>query len=257
MQTIMISGGSGSIGKGIAKILLENNYKVILIGRNQHKLFATQQELEAKTKNKNIIIQAIDITDEDQITQKMKTIWENTAIDGLINAAGLGEPVDFFSSTKKDWDESIQSKLWGTINMTKNVTKLMVEHKKEGKVIIINGTFCYDPNPDFIINSTVNAALSGFTKAASKYLGKHGICLNVINPWITESPSWENTATNLAKLYDTTSEVLNDNFRKNNPLNRFTDVNDIGYTILFLLSKNANYINGASINLDGGASVGY
>lgn len=115
----MISGGSGSIGKGIAKILLENNYKVILVGRNQDKLFATQQELEAKTKNKNIIIQAIYITDEDQITKKMKSIWENTAIDGLINAAGLGEPVDFFSSTKKDWDESIRSKLWGTINMTK------------------------------------------------------------------------------------------------------------------------------------------
>ena len=49
MQTIMITGGSGSIGKGIAKVLLNDNYRVILIGRNPHKLFATQQELELKT----------------------------------------------------------------------------------------------------------------------------------------------------------------------------------------------------------------
>lgn len=42
-----------------------------------------------------------------------------------------------------------------------------------------------------------------------------------------------------------------------NPLKRFTDVDEIGQTIAFLLSENANYINGASINLDGGASIGY
>lgn len=103
-----------------------------------------------------------------------------------------------------------------------------------------------------IINSTVNAALLGFTKAASKYLGNHGICLNVVNPWITESESWQNTATNFAKSLNTTLELLNDNFKKMNPLKRFTDVDDIGQTIAFLLSENANYINGASINLDGG-----
>lgn len=257
MKTIMITGGSGSIGKGIAKVLLRNNYNVILVGRNQQKLFTTQQELEQATNNRNIMTYTMDISDQDQIESKLQSIWENTSIDGLVNAAGLGEPIDYFSSTKQDWDTSFQSKLWGTINMTKNVAKLMKKHQIKGRIVIINGTFCYDPNPDFIINSTVNAALLGFTKAASKYLGNHGICLNVVNPWITESESWQNTATNFAKSLNTTPELLNDNFKKMNPLKRFTDVDDIGQTIAFLLSENANYINGASINLDGGASVGY
>ncbi|MBI0031621.1 SDR family oxidoreductase [Gilliamella sp. B14384G15] len=257
MQTIMITGGSGSIGKGIAKVLLNDNYRVILIGRNPHKLFATQQELELETNNKNIITYTIDIRNEVQVASKLLSIWESTPIDGLVNAAGFGEPIDYFSSLKNDWDESFQSKLWGTINMTKNVAKLMMEHEINGKIIIINGTFCYDPNPDFIINSTVNAALSGFAKAASKYLGTRGICLNVLNPWITESESWQKTATNLAKFFDTTPESLNENFKKMNPLKRFTDVNDIGHAVSFLLNKKANYINGASINLDGGASIGF
>lgn len=114
------------------------------------------------------------------------------------------------------------------------------EHIRLQLIIIINGTFCYDPNPDFIINSTVNAALSGFAKAASKYLGTRGICLNVLNPWITESESWQKTATNLAKFFDTTPESLNENFKKMNPLKRFTDVNDIGHAVSFLLNKKAN-----------------
>ncbi len=257
METIMVTGGTGSIGKGIAKVLLENHYKVILVGRNSDKLSATHQELELLTNNKHILTQIIDITQEDQVAEKLSSIWANTPIDGLVNAAGLGEPIDYFLSTKNDWDESLQSKLWGSINMTKQVTKLMATNKREGKIVIINGTFCYDPNPDFIINSTVNAALSGFTKAASKYLGKHGIRINVINPWITESESWYKTSTRLAQSFSTTAESLNDNFRKMNPLNKFTDVNDIGNAIVFLFSKKAGYINGASINLDGGASIGY
>ncbi|WP_276899763.1 SDR family oxidoreductase, partial [Frischella perrara] len=169
MKTIMITGGSGSIGKGIAKVLLQNNYNVILVGRNQQKLFTTQQELEQATNNRNIMTYTMDISDQNQIESKLQSIWENTSIDGLVNAAGLGEPIDYFSSTKQDWDTSFQSKLWGTINMTKNIAKLMKEHQIKGRIVIINGTFCYDPNPDFIINSTVNAALLGFTKAASKY----------------------------------------------------------------------------------------
>lgn len=77
MQTIMITGGSGSIGKGIAKVLLNDNYRVILIGRNPHKLFATQQELELETNNKNIITYTIDIRNEVQVASKLLSIWES------------------------------------------------------------------------------------------------------------------------------------------------------------------------------------
>ena len=45
----------------------------------------------------------------------------------------------------------------------------MINNEEKGGIVIINGTFCYDPNPDFIINSTVNSALLGFVKAAGKY----------------------------------------------------------------------------------------
>ena len=93
MKTIMITGGSGSIGKGIAKVLLQNNYNVILVGRNQQKLFTTQQELEQATNNRNIMTYTMDISDQDQIESKLQSIWENTSIDGLVNAAGLGHVI--------------------------------------------------------------------------------------------------------------------------------------------------------------------
>ncbi|WP_392561760.1 SDR family oxidoreductase [Orbus sturtevantii] len=257
MKTILITGGSGSIGKGIAEVLLEKNYKVVLIGRDIERLVNIKNELIKTTKNQHVETFSMDITNEKQVVEVIAKIWENHSIDALINAAGIGEPIDYFKTTDADWMECIQTKLLGTIKTTREVSKLMAQHGRKGNIIIINGTFCYDPHPDFIINSTVNSALSGFTKAASKYLGNKEIRLNTINPWITESESWQNTAKNLANLYKSNAETLNKNFKEMNPLKQFTQVNDIGQTVAFLLSDHAQYINGASINLDGGASVGY
>lgn len=257
MQTVVITGGSGSIGQGIARMLLANGYYVILIGRNRSRLEKSRAELIAQTKHNNIDIYTIDITDEADVARGLAEIWHARPFDALVNAAGVGEPVDFFNSTDDDWQASVQSKLLGTTKVIKEAGKLMAIHRRPGKMVVINGTFCYDPHPDFIINSTVNAALAGFTKAASKYLGERGVCLNVINPWITDSASWQNTVEHLAKSHATSADELNSKFRQMNPLKRFTQTEDIGNAVLFLLGERAGYINGASINLDGGVSTGY
>lgn len=257
MQTALITGGSGSIGHGIARVLLLNDWHVILTGRNQSRLDKARAELISYSNSTNIDVYTIDITEEKSVAQVLAGIWHHRPFDAVVNAAGQGEPIDYFHSTDGDWQASVQSKLLGTTKVIKEAGKLMDIHKRPGKMIVINGTFCYDPHPDFIINITINAALAGFTKAASKYLGARGICLNAINPWITESESWNNTVEHMAASYGTSAEVLNSNFKKMNPLKRFAQVEDIGNAVLFLLSKHADYINGASINLDGGVSVGY
>lgn len=257
MKTILITGGSGAICQGVAKVLINDGYKVILVGRDLEKLQRTKNELTCREQENIINTYSMDITDEQQVKSIIAKIWKSHQIDGLVHAAGIGEPVDYFTSTEADWQDCIQGKLMGTIRTTREVAKLMEEHNVNGKIVIINGTFCYDPHPDFIINSTVNAALAGFTKAASKYLGNKGICLNTINPWITDSPSWQTTAENLATLHNTQADILNASFKNMNPLKQFTQVEDIGRTIAFLLNDHTRYINGAFINLDGGASIGY
>ncbi|CRY56281.1 3-ketoacyl-ACP reductase [Yersinia intermedia] len=254
----IVTGATGSIGKEIAKCLVESNYKVILVGRSDSKLTQVKNEIASLTGQHDLVItHKIDISEPLSVDQGVAYIDEYYGpIDVLINAAGNGEPTDFFSTTEDDWQVTMQAKLLGTIRMTQAVTRTMSKYKS-GKVIIINGTFCYDPDPLFIINSTVNAALAGFTKACSKYLATKNINLNVINPWITETESWSETCEKLAEFKGIDKEVLDKNLRSINPSNRYACTEDINNAILFLLSEKSSFINGASLNIDGGATVGF
>ncbi|AHG22858.1 hypothetical protein Z042_15735 [Chania multitudinisentens RB-25] len=257
-KSAVVTGATGSIGKEIARCLVEKNYKVILVGRSDSKLAQIKKELIGESNNQDsIVTHKIDISSQSSVEQGVAYIDKYYGpIDVLINAAGNGEPTDFFSTTEEDWQATMQAKLMGTIRMTQAVSRMMSKYNG-GKVIIINGTFCYDPDPLFIINSTVNAALAGFTKACSKYLAAKHINLNVINPWITESESWSQTCEKLAKFKDIEKETLDENLKSMNPSKRYANTEDINNAILFLLSENSSFINGASLNIDGGATVGF
>jgi NAD(P)-dependent dehydrogenase (short-subunit alcohol dehydrogenase family) len=175
-------------------------------------------------------------------------------IDVLVNAAGDGPVAPLLEADEALWSQTVNGKMLGTIRMTRAVGRVMVE-RGSGRIVIVNGSFRKEPDPMFPINGTVNAGLAAFAKAASRDLGRYGVRVNVVDPGATDTALWTHTLDDLAARFGTTSESINQDVLGKCPMGVLPAPIDIAEVVSFLTSDACRYVNGASITVDGGASV--
>jgi 3-oxoacyl-[acyl-carrier protein] reductase len=252
----LVSGATGGIGKAICRCLARTQFKVVMLARDVEKLKKAQEEIEGAEKfERPLEIQQIDISDPANVKSSVAAINSRfQQIELLVHAAGEGPVAPLLETDEALWQKSIQTKLLGTVRLTRAVAPTMVKNN-QGSIIIINGAFSKEPHPLFPINSSINCGLAGFAKATAQDLGRAGIRVNVIDPGITVTPLWENTALKMADRLGTTEDDLNDMLKEKNPLGRFATPDDVADVVAFLASDKSYYLNGVSITVDGGVTA--
>ncbi len=253
----VINGAYGGMGFAIANKLAETGYSLILLGRNKNKL----NECNAKIKNKfsDIDIACYEVDVQDNCSMEKAALAVKQAgvyIDAIVNAVGVVPIGSILEVTEKNWESAIQTSLMSAVRLTKNFAPLMINNKT-GKIILINGVLSRQPEPSLIISSTVTGAINNFAKALSRDIGKHNIRVNTLNPGATETPLWDEVVNQLATNYKIDKEQVTEQAKSQVPLGRIANVNDIANAVNFLCSDSSQFINGAFITIDGGASVAY
>ncbi|MBC7859543.1 MAG: SDR family oxidoreductase [Burkholderiaceae bacterium] len=255
-RVAVVSGSTGGMGTAICRKLAADGMRVVMLGRSAEKLSRVsdqiRRELDLCTPP---LIQTIDIADPQSVGQAVETIYQNVAqVDLLVHAAGDGPVASLLETTEAMWSDTVQSKLLGTIRLTKQIAARMVACKS-GQIVIVNGVFSLEPDPMFAVNSTVNCALAGFAKASARDLGRSKVRVNVVNPGATETALWKQIAKDLATQLQTTSQVINEMVLAKIPLGRLATPDDVAGIVGFLASDAAAYLNGATITVDGGVTA--
>jgi len=255
-RVAVVSGSTGGIGAAICLQLAADGMRVIMLGRSADKLrHAKGRILAALDLAPQLSVQTVDIADTESVTLAVEDIYQLVGhVDLLVHAAGDGPVAALLDTTEAMWQASVQSKMMGTIRLTKEVASRMVRHRS-GQIVLINGTFSQEPDPTFNVNSTINCALAGFAKASARDLGRSGVRVNVVNPGITETSLWTQTAEDLATRFNTTAREINDALLAKIPLRRFATPADVAAIVAFLDSDAAVYLNGVTIAVDGGMTA--
>ena len=176
-KIIIVTGASRGIGKEIAKTLAKEGHTVIA-NYNKSEKEAQKLKEELKKENKEIEIYKADISKEEEIKKMVEyTIKKYKKIDILINNAGIDKIQLSTEVTKKDWDEIINTNLYGTFYITQQVTKNMIQNKK-GKIINISSIWGQIGASMEVVYSISKAGVDGLTKALAKELGPSGIPVN-------------------------------------------------------------------------------
>ena len=163
----VINGAYGGIGKAIALKLSNDGYTLALMGRNIKKLESLRKEIN----NGDIKIYAADTKEHDQIDRACIKILENfDRIDVLVNAVGIVPIGSLSEINQKVWKNAIQTCLLGQIHLVTSFSKSM-RTAKSGSIILINGVLSIQPDPNFVVSSTLAGAINNFAKAISKDLG--------------------------------------------------------------------------------------
>ncbi|RRD27108.1 SDR family oxidoreductase [Fusobacterium canifelinum] len=255
-KVILITGGSGHLGKAMAHALAEYGATLILASRNIENNKKLCNELTSLYHNQNIFLE-IDLEDKEEVTIKIrKIINECGKIDILINNSYYGASKKFHEMTYEDWSRGIQGSVDTVFLCTRAVIDEMLK-KKNGKIINIasmyginapnvyelyEGSSCekyYNP-----INYGVGkAGIIQFTKYIAAVYGKEGIICNSISPGPFPSLEIQKNKTFIERL---TNKV---------PLKRIGKPEDLKGAIVFLCSDSSNYINGHNLVVDGGWTI--
>ena len=229
---VFISGASRGIGKSIANHFAENDYKVIGTSRN---------DFEFDNKSENLIPIKLDITSRDDVKKCFNDLKSKDLLpDILINNAGITSDQLFLKMKDDDWDNVISTNLTGTYNLTKIFIRNMIKNKN-GRIINISSVAGLMGNPGQVNYSSSKSALNGFTKSLAKEIGSRNITVNSIAPGFID--------TDMTSFLD---DDAKNGIIKDIPLKRFGEASDVAELALFLASKEASYITGQTISIDGG-----
>lgn len=246
----LVTGASQGLGAAIAKALAREGAVVCLVARNE----AALKDIAASIKDEGgtACICPADLASLDEITRVSgECLNLLPTLDALVNCAGATKRGDFFNLTDDDWSDGYGLKFQATVRLSRALWPGL--KASGGSIVNIAGLGGRMPEGDFTIGGSVNAAILNFTKALSQVGVRDGVRVNAINPGFIETSRLKKSL-EAAALRDceTPAEAAAHLLAKLG-VSRFGTAEEVASLALFMLSPVASYLNGAAIELDGGA----
>lgn len=234
-KTAIVTGGSRGIGKKIAEMLLKLNCKVIITSRGKKPKWTNEYP--------NCFHEKLDFLDEKYTKKFLKKISSLSAVNILINNAGMHKPEPVYDINEENWTNILKVNLNGPMLITREVASKM-KGLKDGKIVNISSIAGIVSKPDSSAYSASKSGLIGFTRACALDLAPYNILVNAICPGPTSTDMVKNIL----------SEKEKKAIREKIPLKRFAKVEEIANFAVFLCSNNNSYVTGQTIVIDGGAT---
>ena len=241
-QIAFITGASRGIGFAIAKSFVLNGTNVVCASRNSKDLKKAVDKL--KSLGGNAIGIPLDVSSLSNFKSAVDyTIEKFEKIDFLINNAGIVKDNLILRMKEEDWDSVINVNLKGTFNGIKCVTPYMMK-KKFGRIINISSVSGLMGNYGQINYAAAKSGIIGLTKTSARELASRNITVNAVAPGYIKTDMVSNL-----------NDKYKDELLKMIPLGRIGNADEIASTVLFLSSKNAGYITGETISVNGGLYI--
>ncbi|MBZ5580653.1 MAG: SDR family oxidoreductase [Acidobacteriia bacterium] len=245
-KVIFVAGSSRGIGKGIAAALLDEGARVVVTGRDGAALEAACAEL-SPGRSERVLAFHGDLADPAVACEAhRRTIELWGAVEALVCNIGSGAAKNGWRLSAGDWDPVFRINLWASVGLVEVFLPAMVE-AGAGSIVFVSSIAGLESLGAPIPYSAAKAALERYSKDLARRVGKHAIRVNTVAPGNILFPggSWQRKAdadpAGVRGMLD--SEV---------PLRRFGVPEEIGAAVAFLASRQASFITGACLVVDGG-----
>ncbi|WFM71693.1 3-oxoacyl-ACP reductase FabG [Halomonas sp. CKK8] len=241
-RVAVVTGAGRGLGAAMARRLAEDGARVVIVDINgedaEHAAAGLVQD------GHEAVAEACDVTSRQQVAEVMQRVKERFGrLDILVNNAGITRDASFFKMTDEQWRTVLDVNLTSMFICTQEAARHMVE-QQSGRVICISSLSGNEGNFGQANYSAAKAGVIGFVKSLSKELARKGVLINAVSPGFIES---EMTAQ--------IPEKIRDKLIGRVPQGRGGQPEEVAGVVAFLASDDAAYVNGQTLNVNGGMYV--
>ena len=237
MKRALVSGGSGALGSAICEQLAKDGFEVFIHTNNaMEAALILEQKITASGGSAKIL--RFDVTDGPATREVLEQAAEEKPFQVIVNCAGIHDDAVFAGMNPLQWDRVIDVSLNGFFNVTQPLMLPMLR-TRYGRIVNISSVAAIAGNRGQVNYAAAKAALHGATKALAQEVASRGVTVNVVAPGIIESPMIQGSFDS-----ETIARIV--------PMRRVGTPQEVAALVGFLVGKDAGYITGQIISINGG-----
>jgi 3-oxoacyl-[acyl-carrier protein] reductase len=239
-MTALVTGASGGIGSAVARALAGQGARLALSGTRAEALEAVKAELGA-----DHIILPCNLSDAAAVDALVPSAVEALGrLDILVNNAGVTRDNLALRMKDEEWDTVIRVNLEAAFRLARAALKPMMLKQRFGRIISVTSVVGVTGNPGQANYAASKAGLIGMSKALAQEVASRGVTVNCIAPGFIASPM-------TAALSEAQTEALTARI----PAGRLGEGSDIGAGVVYLASREASYVTGQTLHVNGGMAM--
>jgi meso-butanediol dehydrogenase / (S,S)-butanediol dehydrogenase / diacetyl reductase len=249
-QVAIVTGAAQGIGRSIVNQLVDKYTHFALFDLNYEKLEGLKQELESSGHQVMIVRQ--DVRDIDSLQRNIGNVFEQLKrIDLLVNCAGIWQTKEWQEITSDDWDLMLSINLKSIFFSIQAVAPIM-KQQMSGNIINIASTAGRGGRVISPHYALTKAGVINLTQSSALELAPYNVRVNAICPGIIGTEMWNQIDSTVTERRGTPKGSYLEETLSRVPLRRQGTSEEVAQAIEFLVSTNAKYITGQSINVCGG-----
>lgn len=241
----VVTGASLGIGEAAVKELADMGASVIFCARNQEAV----NELSGYSEK--VIGLVADLGEKESTEAFLDQVEAAGGADILVNNVGASPSRNFLYMSDEDWTDLHELNLMSAVRCTRRLLPKM-RKQQWGRIIMVSSGAGKYPSAATIDYGATKAAMISVGKSLSKKYGSDGVLVNSVLPGLIRTAMWERAATEIAEASGNSMEAELEKRGSGVPVGRYGTSKEVADVIAFLCSNSAAYINGASIEVNGG-----
>jgi 3-oxoacyl-[acyl-carrier protein] reductase len=245
-KVALVTASSAGMGRNIANALAAEGADVVLFARSADKLDAVASELRQKHGVRALPVRGDMLAAADVDSLRAAIQREFGGLDILVlNTGRAPNPLraTLEETEEARWHEAYNNQLWGAIQVAKTVLPLMLG-RGWGRVVAVTSASVKSPMPHHALSTVFRAGMTAYIKHLANEVGAEGITANCVAPALIDTSH----RTGSAAYSPAQAEAR----RKLTPLGRMGTQEEVTGTVAFLCSRQAGFITGSSILVEGG-----
>ena len=239
MEYALVTGASRGLGRAIAERLAKDGYPVIVNYNNSESAAKEVVDTIVSSGGKAEMMK-FDVSDANSVDASLDT-WMSAHPDDyisvLVNNAGIRQDNLLVFMQEEQWHSVVNITLNGFFNLTRHVVKNMMTHRN-GRIVNISSVSGVKGMPGQCNYSAAKAGIIGASKALALEVAPRKVTVNVVAPGFIAT--------------DMTAELDQDMIKKTVPMGRIGKPEEVASLVSFLASKDAAYITGQVVSINGG-----
>ncbi|HEY2694750.1 MAG TPA: SDR family NAD(P)-dependent oxidoreductase [Pseudonocardiaceae bacterium] len=247
-RVALVTGGAQGIGRGIARSLGEQGFRVAVADLNLELAQQTAKEIGADGGTATAV--SIDVTDTGSVTAAVRSVEaEFGPVEVVVNNAGFDDFMPFVKTTEEFWDRILDVNFKGALRVVHAVVPGMLD-RGFGRVINIGSDAGRVGSSLESVYSGAKGGIIAFTKTLAREVAAKGVTANTICPGPTDTPALRRFADGAGD-----AEKVIAGMTRAVPMRRLGTPEDIGPAVAFFASDGAGFITGQTLSVSGGLTM--